>query len=79
MTLPPSSKRWILFILGVSAFVIFLTNLAIITGTDYRYGIGLKHPGEHNRVRTVLIAGGEDARIVMLTFCAVIASAAHNP
>jgi len=71
MTLPPSSsKRRILFILGVSAFVIFLTNLAIITGTDYRYGIevlktsqSLKHPGEHNRVRTILIVGGEDAKL----------------
>jgi len=86
MTLPPSSsKQRILLILGVSAFVIFLTNLAIITKTDYRYEIELlpisqsiKHPGEQNKVQTALIAGGEDARIVMLTFCAIIASAAHN-
>ena len=57
-TLPSSpSKERILFILGVSTFVIFLTNLAVITGTDYRDGIeilpipqSLKHLGQHSKV-----------------------------
>lgn len=79
-TLPSSpSKERILLILGVSAFVIFLTNLAVITGTGYRDGIlpipkSLKHLGQHSKVQTALIIGGEGARTVMLTFGA----AAHN-
>ncbi|KAG0644101.1 hypothetical protein HOY80DRAFT_1013755 [Tuber brumale] len=68
MTLPPSSSRpRIFFILCISAFVIFLTNLTVITGTDYRAGIeilpipqSLKRPGQHNGAPQLTIHEDKD-------------------
>ncbi|RPA98100.1 hypothetical protein L873DRAFT_1051969 [Choiromyces venosus 120613-1] len=67
MILPPSSRRRIFFVLSVLAFVIFVTNLIIITDTDYRNGIdilpipqSLKGSGKHTKPPQLTIHEDKD-------------------